>query len=96
MHVAECHVQRKGWIRMRGFDRWQKLDQILASMIFEQPSNGKADHNSEFHNILVDLVKNLKANCVPEKVIQKVIDQLYYFVDAQLFNSFLKVPIHLR
>jgi hypothetical protein len=65
------------------------LDQLLSGMVFDTTS--KTDQILEFQNILAELLKHLKATQVPEKIICKIMDQLFYFVDAQLFNSFLKV-----
>jgi hypothetical protein len=70
------------------------MEHILTSSVLTNPNDktkGKSSAINDFPQILGDILKLLRKHYVSEGIVKAFIKQLFYFIDAQLFNSLLQV-----
>jgi hypothetical protein len=66
------------------------LDNILVPAILD--SNKKKTGGADYTTILSDIVKLLKKNYIQDSLQKHFLNQIFYFMDAQVFNALLKRP----
>ena len=82
------------------YSLYQPFEHLLTSYILEGNENlfdasqmrNRRKYNNDFPLLLMEVVKLLKTHFVTDKVTQTVLDQIFYFVDSQIFNMFLRQP----
>jgi hypothetical protein len=76
------------------------MDHLLTSYVLEQTENlfdnsqlrNRRKYNNDFPILLLDVVKLLKSHYISDRVTQAVLDQIFYYIDCQIFNLFLRQP----
>ncbi len=73
----------------------QEFEDILMAIVITNLAKSTTSSNSLtlFSNLLAGCIKSLKKNHLPEPVIQYLFQQVFSYIDVQLFNGFLKQPV---
>eukprot|EP01116_Phalansterium_solitarium_P019767 TRINITY_DN563_c0_g1_i8.p1 TRINITY_DN563_c0_g1~~TRINITY_DN563_c0_g1_i8.p1 ORF type:complete len:818 (+),score=352.88 TRINITY_DN563_c0_g1_i8:572-3025(+) len=69
---------------------YNQLDQILTGFVLQQHKN--AAQLEQFPAILQNVLGLLRKNYIADKIVDSFMTQVFYFVDAQLFNALLSAP----